>query len=340
METQMTKPRLLETLRTKRAEWDAAVSEVPPNRLTEPGVAGHWSVKDIVSHLTYYERWMADRIHEQLRGENFIPTEIDMIPSIDARNNRIYEQTKDLPLETVLADSRQTFQRLIEGVEAHTEAFLTEPQQFEGAPEPIIVWKMLRSEVYNHYALHIPSIKAWLGIPYEVPVDTVHPLVRQQRFTRGEFVRALHGVTDEEARKRFGSMNCLSWMVAHLASQEQRYWLTAAQNKVLIPEVNELAGFGKPASTPPLDEMWAAWQAITAATDPWLDTLTSEKLTTHLVRPDGETLPESIGSMLRRVTYHYWFHLGESQAVRQLLGHTNLGIFVGAIHDEAPYVPE
>lgn len=35
-----------------------------------------------------------------------------------------------------------------------------------------------------------------------------------------------------------------------------------------------------------------------------------------------------------------WYHLGESQAIRQMLGHTHLPIFVGAIHDEAPYMPE
>jgi hypothetical protein len=44
--------------------------------------------------------------------------------------------------------------------------------------------------------------------------------------------------------------------------------------------------------------------------------------------------------MLRRVTYHYWYHTGESQAIRQLLGHKNLPEFVGAIHDQAPYVRE
>ncbi len=39
------------------------------------------------------------------------------------------------------------------------------------------------------------------------------------------------------------------------------------------------------------------------------------------------------------MTYHYWFHLGESQAVRQLLGHRNLPQFVGDIN-QASYVPE
>jgi hypothetical protein len=166
-----------------------------------------------------------------------------------------------------------------------------------------------------------------------------HPLVTQLRFTRSEFKRALEGISDEEARRRFEPMNCISWMIAHLASQEQRYWLTAGMGKVLVPKVNGLAAYGKPATTPPLAEMWEAWHTITQEADRFLATLTSESLTDHFV-VNGRPIDESAGSMLRRVTYHYWYHIGESQAVRQLLGHTNLPEFVGNIHDEAPYVPE
>lgn len=167
----------------------------------------------------------------------------------------------------------------------------------------------------------------------------IHPLITQLYFTRSEFRRALVGVTDEDARRRFEPMNCISWIVAHLAVQEQRYWFTLAQGKTPIPELNELAGFGKPATTPPLDEMWQAWQTITEESKPFLESLTAQKLTTHFVFNE-KPAPESIGSMLRRTTYHYWYHNGESQAIRQLLGHTELPVFVGAIHAEAPYTPE
>jgi hypothetical protein len=166
-----------------------------------------------------------------------------------------------------------------------------------------------------------------------------HPLVTQLRFARSEFLRGLEGVTDEEARRRFEPMNCISWIVAHLAAQEQRYWLTAATGKILVPELNELAGYGRPATTPPLDEMLAAWHTITQAADDHLNTVTSEMLTTHFVVND-RPVPESAGSMLRRNTYHYWYHIGEAQAIRQLLGHKGLPDFVGAMHAEAPYVPE
>lgn len=166
-----------------------------------------------------------------------------------------------------------------------------------------------------------------------------HPLVIQLRFARTEFQRGLLGVTDEEARKRFMPMNCISWMIGHLTYQENTYWMKRARGQDAAPQLEGLVGWDQPASTPPLADMWAAWETVTAAADPYLDTLTTEMLTTYMT-VNGKPARESIGSMLRRTTYHYWYHLGEGMAVRQMLGHTSLPEFVGAIHDEAPYVAE
>lgn len=165
-----------------------------------------------------------------------------------------------------------------------------------------------------------------------------HPLVLQLRFTRSEFQRALKDVTDEEARRRFEPMNCISWNIGHLAWQEQRYWLRYAQGQMLLPEVNKLFANRAPACTPALDEVWQAWHAITEATDPWLDTLTMESL--QEVVPKGFRPDLSYGSLLLRVIYHYWYHIGESMAIRQLLGHTKLPQFVGDLDGKAPYRAE
>ena len=164
-----------------------------------------------------------------------------------------------------------------------------------------------------------------------------HPLVTQLRFTRKEWLRGLDGVTAEEAARRFGSMNSIGWIVGHLAWHEQLYWLQRVQGRTVVPEVAESA-YGAAARTPPLDRMLAAWRTITEAADPYLDTLTTETLSTHY-QVSGKPHRESIGTNLRRLTYHYWFHLGESQAIRQLLGHTGLPEFVGDI-SQAPYRPE
>ncbi|MCK4975393.1 MAG: DUF664 domain-containing protein, partial [Anaerolineales bacterium] len=52
-----------------------------------------------------------------------------------------------------------------------------------------------------------------------------HPYVTQLRFARTEFIRCLEGVTAEEAIHRVEPMNCLSWIVGHLANQEHRLWV-------------------------------------------------------------------------------------------------------------------
>jgi hypothetical protein len=134
-------------------------------------------------------------------------------------------------------------------------------------------------------------------------------------------------------------MNCISWNVGHLAWQEQRYFVSAGQGRTPLPDIETRFASGGPASTPPLAEVIAAWQAITVEADPWLDTLTSEMLLEHPMR-NGKPLARTHGNLLQRTIYHYWFHTGENLAIRQMLGHKRLPQFVGNIDDEAPYRPE
>lgn len=151
-------------------------------------------------------------------------------------------------------------------------------------------------------------------------------------------MRCLEGLSDEDGQKRLLPMNCISWKIGHLANQEQFYWVFLGQGKWVRPGLNELVGFGRPASTPPLAEMWQTWEDITAAADEFLETVSTEQLTTYLVQ--GETKSrETVGTMLLRTTYHYWFHTGEAHAVRQQLGHTDLPQFVGDM-STAVYRPE
>jgi uncharacterized damage-inducible protein DinB len=163
----------------------------------------------------------------------------------------------------------------------------------------------------------------------------MHPLIDQLRFTRSEFARGLAGLRDEEARQRLLPANSISWNVGHLAWQEQRYFLRYAGGEVLFPEIDTAFAYRASASTPPLDEVMMAWRAIVAAADTWLDRLTSDGLLVMAVSKGREIT--SFGNLLQRTIYHYWYHNGENQAIRQQLGHTDLPQFVGDIDTEAPY---
>ena len=166
-----------------------------------------------------------------------------------------------------------------------------------------------------------------------------HPLIDQFRFTRREWLRGLEGVSEEDGACHLGPMNCIGWTVGHLAWHEQRYWLTRAQNLLLFPQLNELFAYGAAMNTPSFKEMLETWHTVTKAADPFLDTLTTKALQNELLL-NGKPAGQTVGSGLRRITYHYWYHIGEIQAVRQMLGHAGLPEYVGDIEAEAPYRPE
>jgi hypothetical protein len=166
-----------------------------------------------------------------------------------------------------------------------------------------------------------------------------HPLVDQFRFTRKEWLRGLEGISEEDGAHHFGPMNCIGWTVGHLAWHEQRTFLQRPQGKILFPNLNELFAYGAPMCTPSFKEMLDTWQTVAQASDPFLDTLTTSTLQTDLLLK-GKAVGQTLGSALRRITYHYWYHIGEIQAIRQMLGHKNLPEYVGDIDTEAPYRPE
>jgi hypothetical protein len=170
-------------------------------------------------------------------------------------------------------------------------------------------------------------------------VAVAHPLVEQLRFTRSEWLRGLEGVSEADAVHHFGPMNCISWTVGHLTWQEQRYFLQRSQGKIPFPELNIIFAYGSVMSTPALSETLRLWNAVTEATATYLDSLTTESLRQELPL-EGKPVGQTLGSAMRRLTYHYWYHIGEIQATRQMLGHTSLPEYVGDIEVLAPYRPE
>jgi hypothetical protein len=165
-----------------------------------------------------------------------------------------------------------------------------------------------------------------------------HPRVEQLRFARSEFARGLAGVPPGVAQHELGQMNSIGWMVAHLAWHEQLSWLTRAQGITPFPHLLDMAANGAPKSNPDFAEAFDTWQQICALADPWLDGLTRDRLDEISGRPSGH--PQTIGTALLRMTYHYFVHIGEASAVRQVVEGGSLPEFVGLIQVEAPWRSE
>jgi hypothetical protein len=65
----MKKSELLNGLQEEYQNWKALLDQIGPARMDLPGVTGHWSIKDIVAHLTGWRRRTVARLQAAQRGE-------------------------------------------------------------------------------------------------------------------------------------------------------------------------------------------------------------------------------------------------------------------------------
>lgn len=166
-----TKDELLATLRAERAGWEALLEEVGTARLAAPGVAGDWSVKDVLAHLAAYQRAWGARLRWAATGVP--PTtremfDVDSLPedagtwTEDQQNAAIHAQYASLAAPVVLAMWRETFDRLTEGVAALPEEDLTTPGRFPWADHRPLA-EALAGDTYRHARGHAADVRVWLG---------------------------------------------------------------------------------------------------------------------------------------------------------------------------------
>ena len=154
----MDKATLLEKIRASRVETEALLAQLDESHLIKPGVAEGWSVKDLLAHITYWERDTVEVLEAVKRGE--VPT-VTGEDQTDARNADAVLRSRAHPVAAVLADYSQTNDELIELVEELPEEELTDPDRFpweHGLP----LWQRIAGESYGHEQAHRDQIRAWM----------------------------------------------------------------------------------------------------------------------------------------------------------------------------------
>jgi hypothetical protein len=156
-----TKAQLLAETEKERDALTAMLAGLSPEQLRSPGVYG-WSAKDHVAHLAEWERLLFGWYDAGVRGEKpAVPAEGYTWRTMDALNQAIYERRRDDELEHVLADWRETSQRLLALTQAASESDLFTPRRYPWAGRGT-----LASYVYecgpNHYRWATREIKRGL----------------------------------------------------------------------------------------------------------------------------------------------------------------------------------
>ena len=153
----MNKEEVIARVKTERSRWSDIIARMDDDMMLKPGVEGHWSVKDILAHVVWYER----EIVGVLRARAFVGSDLWSLP-LDERNAGVYEETRNMTLQEVRAESARVFPQLLEQLEALPEDAYGDASCFPGMPAEWEPWFIIAGNTFNHYPDHTQSLKQLL----------------------------------------------------------------------------------------------------------------------------------------------------------------------------------
>jgi hypothetical protein len=164
----MKKAELLNWLQAEYQQWKAFLDQIGPARMDQPGVAGPWSIKDIVAHLTGWNRKLIASLQAAQCGEPEPPPPWPAhLQTEDEINVWIYESNRERSVREVLDESHQVFQQILAVVDGFPEDVRIEQVHHEGRVYHL-VWldeeRVQPGEFFDHFHDdHEPDIRAWLA---------------------------------------------------------------------------------------------------------------------------------------------------------------------------------
>ena len=134
----MRKADLLAQLRSENEGWEGLLAEIGEDRMDGPGVAGAWSIKDIVAHLAAWRRRTVGRLEAVAQGkpEPTPPWPPDLHED-DEINAWFHERDRSKSVRETLAESRRVLEQLRSAIEKLPQDALDDPARFpwmEGTP--------------------------------------------------------------------------------------------------------------------------------------------------------------------------------------------------------------
>ena len=147
----MDRDQLQKRIETAWSAFKDSFTDLPDSRLTEPGVTGDWSVKDILAHVTIWEEEAIKHLPHIIAGGT-PPRYSVTYGGIDAFNAQMVAQRSPLPLAEVRRQLDDTHQRLIEVVQTMPEEQITRETRAR---------RRLRLDTYSHYPIHTKALLEW-----------------------------------------------------------------------------------------------------------------------------------------------------------------------------------
>ena len=151
----MEKDKLISTLEESRAEFLECIQDLSKDELEMPGVINHWSVKDILVHLTRWEAEIIKLIWQLRKGIQPTTAHFDQ-SSVDEINDRWYQDSCSRSLEVVMNDFLGVRKQTIRRVKDLSQEELADLLLNE---KPL--WDWIAEDSFEHETEHMAQIKSW-----------------------------------------------------------------------------------------------------------------------------------------------------------------------------------
>jgi hypothetical protein len=160
----MTRDEALAKFDEARREHRQFLASIPRERMTEPGATGHWSVKDVIAHVTAWRSRSLDRLEAAVAGRPEPPPPWPSeLQEDDPINAWFYEQHRNDPLDTVLAEWDTSFDRLRSAFVALPDEALNDPAYFPWLEGTALI-EVIPGGFLGHFRdEHEPVLRAWLA---------------------------------------------------------------------------------------------------------------------------------------------------------------------------------
>ncbi len=164
----MNKAELLIWLREEHRKWEDFLDRIDLAYMDQSGVVGHWSMKDLVAHLTSWNSRFVVRLVAAINNEPEPPPPWpEHLQDQDEINAWLYEASRGLSLHEIRKESDRVFQQLFTLVKDLPADIRIETVQTSPEREYYLVWlgneRYLVGEFFDHYRDdHASDVQAWL----------------------------------------------------------------------------------------------------------------------------------------------------------------------------------
>ena len=162
MEALLNKPTILHKVEAEYQAFTDLLAPLDGWQLTTPCVVGEWSIKDLLAHLTIWQKHLLT-VLRAARHETTPETPIAQLTceDIDCLNQAFYAAAKARPLSDVWAVFRATYRQVKQELEALSEETLTDPERYLWL-DGMALSQVIATDTYEHYQEHTLLIRAWL----------------------------------------------------------------------------------------------------------------------------------------------------------------------------------